>query len=220
MALLVAAAAPAQVSVSIGLPHVSIGINVPVYPDLEPVPGEPVYYAPRVDTNYFFYDGLYWVFQGDDWFASTWYNGPWRRVDRYSVPPPVLRVPVRYYRRPPAYFQPWRRDDPPRWGNRWGRDWEQRRHGWNERDMHAAPAPLPEYQRNYAGPHYPRGPQQQELHSQNYHYQPQDPVARDRYRQDEQRRQPPPEQRGPGPKDSRQNGSKHRGPYPYPPPHP
>jgi hypothetical protein len=44
------------------LPNLSIGINVPLYPEFERVPGYPVYYAPEVDSNYFFYDGMYWVF--------------------------------------------------------------------------------------------------------------------------------------------------------------
>src|SRR5689334_25304853 len=67
----------AQVSIGIGLPNVSIGINLPLYPELVPVPDYPVYYAPRVETNYFFYDGLYWVYLNDNWYASYWYNGPW-----------------------------------------------------------------------------------------------------------------------------------------------
>src|SRR6266480_2678218 len=71
------ASASAQVSIGIGLPNVSIGINVPLFPELVPVPGYPVYYAPRMEANYFFYDGMYWVYQGDTWYASSWYNGPW-----------------------------------------------------------------------------------------------------------------------------------------------
>jgi hypothetical protein len=58
--------AMAQVSVGVGLPGVSIGINLPVYPELVPVPGYPVYYAPGMNSNYFFYDGMYWVYQGDN----------------------------------------------------------------------------------------------------------------------------------------------------------
>ena len=67
------------------------------------------------------------------------------------VPLYVLRVPVRYYRQPPGYFRSWRDDAPPRWGERWGRDWEQRRPGWDRWDRSAAPAPapLPTYQRKY-----------------------------------------------------------------------
>ena len=74
-------AAEAQISIGIGLPNVSIGINLPLFPELVPVPGYPVYYAPRVDANYFFYDGMYWVYQDDNWYASSWYNGPWSLVD-------------------------------------------------------------------------------------------------------------------------------------------
>ena len=112
--------AAAQVSVGIGLPGVSIGINLPVYPQLVLVPGYPVYYAPQVNSNYFFYDGMYWVYQRDNWYASSWYNGPWELVAPEAVPLFVLRVPVRYYRRPPAYFRGWRADAPPRWGEHWG----------------------------------------------------------------------------------------------------
>ncbi|HEX9240838.1 MAG TPA: hypothetical protein VF875_00210, partial [Anaeromyxobacter sp.] len=99
--------AHAQVSVSIGLPGVEIGVNQPVYPQLVQVPGYPVYYDPRASSNYFFYDGAYWVYQGDNWYASSWYNGPWQMVGPESVPLYVLRVPVRYYRSPPPYFRGW-----------------------------------------------------------------------------------------------------------------
>ena len=97
--------APAQVSIGIGTPNVSLGINLPVFPTLVPVPGYPVYYAPDVNGNYFFYDGMYWMFMNDNWYASSWYNGPWGLVAAESVPYFILRVPVRYYRRPPAFFR-------------------------------------------------------------------------------------------------------------------
>lgn len=56
----------AQVAVGIGIdmPGVSIAIDLPAYPDLLRVPGYPVYYAPQAPGNYFYYDGLYWVFLG------------------------------------------------------------------------------------------------------------------------------------------------------------
>ena len=175
--------AVAQVSVGIGLPGVSIGINLPVYPELVPVPGYPVYYAPQVNSNYFFYDGMYWVYQGDNWYASSWYNGPWGLVAPEAVPLFVLRVPVRYYRRPPVYFRGWRSDAPPRWGEHWGNAWAQRRSGWDNWNRRAvpAPAPLPAYQRQYSGARYPRVEQQQVLQSQNYRYQPRDAVVQQRY---------------------------------------
>jgi len=168
--------AAAQVNVDIGLPGVNIGFSVPVYPQLVLVPGYPVYYAPQVNSNYFFYDGMYWVYAGDNWYASSWYNGPWDLVTPEAVPLFILRVPVRYYRRPPAYFHGWRSDASPRWGEHWGDAWSQRRSGWDNwnRSSAPAPAPLPAYQRQYSGARYPHPEQQQALQSQNYRYQPHD----------------------------------------------
>ena len=188
--------AAAQVSIGIGLPGVSIGFNVPSYPQLVQVPGYPVYYAPRLDSNYFFYDGMYWVYQNDNWYASSWYNGPWGRVAPDVVPLYVLRVPVRYYRRPPVYFQGWRPEAPPRWGEHWGPAWEQHRSGWNtwNRSAAPAPAPLPSYQRQYSGDRYPRADAQSSLQSQNYRYQPRDAVTREHYQQQGMQRPPAPNQ--------------------------
>ena len=180
-----AAAAPAaaQVSIGIEIPGLSIGINQPSFPDFVQVPGYPVYYAPRLRSNYFFYDGLYWVYSGDQWYASDWYNGPWGQVDPAYVPLFVLRIPVRYYRNPPPYFRGWLAGGPPRWGQHWGNAWAQQHNGWDHWDRHAVPAraPLPVYQRQYSGPRYPQVQQQQALRSQNYHYQPRDAVAREHF---------------------------------------
>jgi hypothetical protein len=180
--------APAQVSVGIGvnLPGVSIGINIPSYPQLVRVPNYPVYYAPGLNANFFFYDGLYWIYESDNWYSSSWYNGPWAVVEPLYVPVYVLRVPVRYYREPPPYFRGWRPDAPPRWGDHWGRDWEQRHSGWDRWNRNAAPppAPLPVYQRQYSGSRYPQQvDQQRTLQSQNYRYQPRDAVVRERFQQ-------------------------------------
>jgi len=182
----------AQVSVGIGLPGVSIGINLPVYPEFAQVPGYPVYYAPRLNSNYFFYDGMYWVYQGDNWYASSWYNGPWGLVGPEVVPLFVLRIPVRYYRDPPGYFRGWRSDAPPRWGQHWGNQWEQRRSGWDRwnRSSAPAPAPLPAYQRQYSRDRYPRVEQQQTLHGQHYRYQPRDTVVRQHYQEHAVQRAP------------------------------
>jgi len=187
LSLLLCAAGPAvgQVSVGVFMPGVSIGINMPVYPQLVRVPNYPVYYAPAAQTNFFFYDGMYWVYQQDNWYASSWYNGPWGLVDPQAVPVFVLRIPVRYYRNPPTYFRSWRADAPPRWNEHWGNDWSRQRHGWDHWDRRAAPAPapLPAYQRQYSGNRYPQAEQQQSLHSRNYGYQPRDAVVRQQYQQ-------------------------------------
>ncbi len=178
-ALLCGTAAPALAQVS-----VSIGIELPALPRLVRVPGYPVYYAPQLASNYFFYDGAYWVYARDGWYASDWYNGPWRSVDPEFVPLFVLRVPVRYYRAPPSFFQGWRADAAPRWGDHWGRQWEQQHRGWDRWNHRAAPAPapLPSYQRRFEGHSYPQGPQQQDLRERNYRWQPRDPVVRQQFR--------------------------------------
>ncbi len=188
LSILLASASPAQAQVSVGiaLPGDSIGINMPTYPRLVLIPGYPVYYDPYVNSNYFFYDGLYWVFQGDNWYVSSWYNGPWQLTAPEYVPLFVLRVPVRYYRQPPAYFRGWRADAPPRWGEHWGRDWEQRRRGWDRWDHRAVPraAPLPSYQRQFSGNRYPGAAEQQNsIRSQQYRYQPRDALTRQHWQQ-------------------------------------
>jgi hypothetical protein len=166
--------AEAQVSIGIGLPNVSIGINLPLYPELAPVPGYPVYYAPQVNANYFFYDGMYWVYQDDNWYASSWYNGPWGFVRPEVVPSYVLRVPVRYYRQPPPYFR-----------------------GWDKGKRGSAPAraPLPSYQRQYSGDRYPRAEQQHQLRNEQYRYQPRDRAVREHYNQQVRYGSPAPAQR-------------------------
>jgi hypothetical protein len=193
LGMLYSVASAAQVSIQIGLPNVSIGINLPAFPQLVVVPGYPVYYAPRLEANYFFYDGMYWVYQDDYWYASSWYNGPWWLVGPEVMPVFILRIPVRYYRRPPAYFHGWRSDAPPRWNDHWGHDWEQRRSGWDRWDRRTAPkpAPLPVYQRQYSKDRYPRQvEQQQELHNRNYRYQPRDSIVRQHYQEQAVQRAP------------------------------
>jgi hypothetical protein len=205
--------AHAQVSVGIGL-GVGVGIHVPVYPELVVVPGYPVYYDPRADSNYFFYDGVYWVYQGDDWYASSWYDGPWQVVQPEQVPLYVLRVPVRYYRHPPQYFRGWRADAPPRWGEHWGRGWERRRMGWDRWDRRSAPrpAPLPVYQRQYSGDHYPRAMEQQHsIGSEHYRYRPREAVTRAHFEERGYRGAPhaEPQWREPGPQRPQDRGRMH-----------
>jgi len=224
IALAAGCAAPtafAQVSFSFNynVPGANIGLNLGGYPALQPIPGYPVYYAPGVNGNYFFYDGMYWVFDGNNWYASNWYNGPWALVDPYSVPLYVLRVPVRYYRHAPAYFHGWRADAPPRWGDHYGRGWEERHRGWDHWDHRQAPrpAPLPTYQREYRGDRYPQNTaQQQQLHENRYRYQPRDEQSQRHYQdrraqaQQVQQQAPAQYQRGPGNSDyGHQQGQGH-----------
>lgn len=204
--------ASAQVSVGVGVsvPGLSIGVNVPTYPQLVRVPGYPVYYAPGLNTNFFFYDGMYWCFVNDNWYMSSWYNGPWAIVAPDYVPLYLLRVPVRYYRAPPYYFRGWRADYAPRWGDHWGYDWQRRHADWDRWDRRAAPAPapLPSYQRQYSGNRYPHYDQQHALNNQYYRYEPRDPNLRQHYQGQQQTQNPrqafpspgnPPQPGGPTP---------------------
>lgn len=200
------AAGQVQMGVGVAVPGLSIGINIPAYPQLAPIPGYPVYYAPGLRANLFFYDGLYWVLAGDDWYYSSWYDGPWYLAQPELVPDFILRVPILYYRSPPPYFLHWNRAAPPHWGEHWGHGWEQRRRGWDRWDHSSVPprAPLPGYQRQYPRGRYPGTAGRQSLENHYYHYSPRDP--RDRARlgqapQSDQRipRQPsrPPQARRP-----------------------
>jgi len=166
------------------MPHlatasVNISINVVQYPVLQRIPGYPVYYAPRLHANYFFYDGLYWVYVDDEWYASPWYDGPWDLVGYDSVPLFILRVPVRYYRYPPVIFSSWAVSAPPRWDRVWGPDWARRHPNWQHWNRAAAPAPapLPRYQQRYTRANYPNEVKQRELAQQHYRYAPHDRQA-------------------------------------------
>ena len=179
-----ASAAATSINVFIGAPQATIPIHLTSYPEFVRITGYPVYYAPRLRYNVFFYDGLYWAFYDDRWYASTWYNGPWSVVDPEAVPLYVLRVPVRYYRAPPAYFSGWAVDAAPRWDVHWGSTWAQQRAGWDDwnRSAVVAAAPLPVYQRSYTGSRYPSVQQQLALQSQQYRYTPRDTVVQQYYR--------------------------------------
>lgn len=174
LAAALVAVAALQAPVNKAEAYVSINVHIGAFPTLVPVPGYPVYYASDLDNNLFFYDGLYWLYVDDDWYSSAWYDGPWDWVGPFDVPVYVLRVPVRYYRRPPIYFRAWSYSAPPRWGEHWGRDWEYRRRGWDnwDRSHVPPPAPIPYYQRDYRGDRYPRGEQQRDLIQRNYRYEP------------------------------------------------
>jgi hypothetical protein len=120
------AAAMAEVSYGVSIAGSHIGISLSSAPQLAPIPGYPVYYAPGMSANFFFYQNRYWVFHGDTWYQSGGYRGPWIAIRPAAVPAFLLRVPVRYYRRPPAYFRGWRSDAPPRWEDHWGRNRDRR----------------------------------------------------------------------------------------------
>lgn len=180
LAMAVLTSLPARATVSI-----DIGINVPSYPTLQRIPGYPVYYVPRMHANYFFYDGLYWVYAPDGWYVSPWYDGPWDFVAIDSVPLFILRIPVRYYGYPPVIFREWVRDAPPRWDRVWGPDWARRHQQWEHWNRAAtpAPAPLPRYQQRFTRANYPNEVQRRELVQEHYRYTPRDNQARQHWQE-------------------------------------
>jgi hypothetical protein len=179
LALAALTAVPASAAVS-----VSIGFNIPAYPRLVAIPGYPVYYAPDLNANYFFYDGMYWYFDGVSWYDSPWYNGPWTVIDPFYVPSFILRVPVRYYHRPPVWFRGWRADLAPRWHEHWGRDWVARRPDWNRWDHRNVPrpAPLPAFQQRFSANSYPTPAQQAQIHAREYRYAPREAIVQEHFR--------------------------------------
>lgn len=90
----------------------SISINIQVRPQLVLLPGVPVYYAPELPYNFFFYAGRYYVFIDGVWYVGPTYRGPWVFLPLVGVPQPILLVPVEYYRVP---IPGWHRGGPPPW---------------------------------------------------------------------------------------------------------
>ena len=168
--------------------YYDIDVDLPQFPEMEPVPDSPVYWAPGVNSNYFFYDGVFWDYHHDLWHWSAWYNGPWMVADPIYVPTYVLWVPVRFYHKPAHHFHGVHPDKPPRWGQHWGRDWQARHNQvYAGLPTQWSRAPLPAYQRQFTRANYPRNHEQQRaLHTQNYTWQP----------REGQMRQPQPRNRG------------------------
>ena len=106
-----ARAADVHIGVNIGVPPPP-PVVVEAPPPLVVVPQSPVYYAPSLPYNYFYYGGLYYAFHDDHWFYAASYAGPWTFVTVQRVPRPILAVPVRYYKVKPVH---WKEHGPPPW---------------------------------------------------------------------------------------------------------
>jgi hypothetical protein len=99
IAVPMAAEAQVRVDINVGPPP----IIFPAPPRVVVVPRTPVYYVPDTSYNVFFYDHHYYSFHDGAWFLARSHGGPWAFVPVAQVPPPVLGVPVRYYKVPPGH---------------------------------------------------------------------------------------------------------------------
>ena len=103
-----------SLSVGVQTDSLSLGINIGSPPPLVVVPGTSVSHAPSVDHNYFFYKDRYYLYHQEMWLSSRHHDGPWIVIALGQVPPPVLTVPVTYYKAPPTH---WKKQGPPPWAS-------------------------------------------------------------------------------------------------------
>lgn len=120
-----------SVSIGINTGNLNLGISVGEPPKLVVVPGTPVQYAPAVTANYFFYGNRYYLFHNETWYIASGYNGPWTVIAIQRVPPPILTVPVEYYRVPPGHWKG--KHGPPPWAAAKGYD-KDRKHKGNYKE--------------------------------------------------------------------------------------
>jgi hypothetical protein len=105
-----ASATASDIKINIGPGVPPIVLTAP--PQLVVVPGTPIYYAPDVSANLFFYKGNYYTVANGVWAMAPAYTGPWAVIQIGQVPPPVVAVPVEYYKIPPGQLK---KHGPPPW---------------------------------------------------------------------------------------------------------
>ena len=104
-------------SSSVATAQVRVNVNVapPVVlaspPRLVIVPSSPVKYAPEVNANLFFHEGRYYSLHESRWLVASSHSGPWVVIETAKVPPPVIAVPVKYYKVPPGHAKKMSRSD-------------------------------------------------------------------------------------------------------------
>jgi hypothetical protein len=101
-----------KIDIGLGVPAVPPPVVITTPPPLVVVPGTSVYYAPDVPADVFFHKGRYYTMANGVWSTAPAYNGPWLVIQIGKVPPPVLSVPVEYYKIPPGHLKP---KGPPPW---------------------------------------------------------------------------------------------------------
>jgi hypothetical protein len=107
-----AVAQDVKITIGLGVPAVPPPVVLTAPPPLVVVPGRPVYYAPDVAANLFFYKGRYYTVANGVWSMAPAYTGPWAVIQIGQVPAPVVAVPVEYYKIPPGQLK---KHGPPPW---------------------------------------------------------------------------------------------------------
>jgi hypothetical protein len=129
--------------------NVNIGIGIPIgpapvvvyqaAPEVVVIPGSPVYYAPGLNVDVFFYGGYWWAPNGGLWFRANTYNGPWTGIRKPPVyitnmPRDYRQRVVRERRIPYGHLKKHWRD------RERNRRWEHERHEY-ARDGHGRSTP-------------------------------------------------------------------------------
>ncbi|WAC07473.1 MAG: hypothetical protein OS130_14830 [Thermodesulfobacteriota bacterium] len=89
--------------------HIGIGVSVlpmvmmPAPPAVVLIPNTPVYYAPDMGMDMFFYSGYWYRRHHNYWFRAAYYNGPWMYMSPRRVPAVVMNAP--YHKIPPGHMK-------------------------------------------------------------------------------------------------------------------
>src|SRR5512138_1669479 len=84
------AAAGVDVNVNIGIPFPGFRVEAP--PAMVLVPDAPVYFAPGLSVDLFFYDGFWYTRDDGRWFRGPDYRGPWKSIGPRHVPRYIYRI--------------------------------------------------------------------------------------------------------------------------------
>ncbi|MEW6326713.1 MAG: hypothetical protein AB1487_03855 [Thermodesulfobacteriota bacterium] len=93
--------AEVDVSINIGLPLPAIVVSTP--PAVVMIPGTPVYFAPDIEVDIFFYRGYWYRPYRQRWYRASHYNGPWCYIAPRAVPSVVVNLPPDYRHIPPGH---------------------------------------------------------------------------------------------------------------------
>lgn len=79
------------------------GLRLAASPSLALIAGTPVYFAPDVEADLFFYHGNWYRPYGGEWYVSAEFGGPWGRVSIGNVLRPLVDLPSDYRNEPSSY---------------------------------------------------------------------------------------------------------------------